>query len=140
MSAPEPSPPPVMERPVRVLVADDVEDVRRLVRLGLHRTGGYEVVAEAGDGAEAVTLTREHRPDVLVLDIAMPELDGFEVLARVIDETPGTRVVMLSGFGADRFQRRALDLGAVAYIEKSRGLTAISEVLDEVCADLRAAR
>lgn len=86
-----------------VLLVDDVVEVRRLIRLSLRFRGGFEVVAEAADGAEAVRLAAEHRPDVVVLDLGLPDIAGREVLSRVRESSPGSKVVIFSGLEtADR--------------------------------------
>ncbi|HEX2028865.1 MAG TPA: ATP-binding protein [Nitriliruptorales bacterium] len=126
-------------RTVRVLLADDVAEVRRLLTIGLTHTERYEVVGEAEDGRQALELAAELAPDVMILDLAMPKLDGFEVLRCLRAVAPDCRVLLLSGFAAGRFQSRALQLGACAYVEKNRGLTAITQILDEVCTDLHPA-
>jgi DNA-binding NarL/FixJ family response regulator len=86
---------------IRVLLVDDVEDVRRLVRTALRFHGGFEVVAEAKDGAEAVRLAADHHPDVVVLDLGLPDLAGREVLGRMRESSPESKVVIFSGSEAD---------------------------------------
>ena len=81
---------------LRVLVADDVEDSRFLVRRFLERTGQFTVVAEASNGAQAVELTGRHQPDLALLDLAMPVMDGLEALPLVRQVSPRTTVVVLS--------------------------------------------
>src|SRR3954471_7514100 len=91
------------EMPIRVLLVDDVAEVRRLVRPPLPLRGGFEVVGEAGDGAEAVRLAGELTPDVVVLDLGLPDLAGREVLTQVRDRSPDSKVVVFSGMeAADR--------------------------------------
>jgi CheY-like chemotaxis protein len=82
---------------IRVLLVDDVEDVRRLVRTALRLHGAFEVVAEARCGAEAVRAARTHRPDVVVLDLGLPDLAGREVLRRIREDAPDSKVVVFSG-------------------------------------------
>lgn len=105
-------------RPLRVLLVDDVEDLRRLTRFALEMSGSFEVVAEAGDGADGVTLAGLHQPDVVLLDVSMPGMDGMEALPLIRDAAPGASVVMLSGFEQERLGASALERGAVAYLEK----------------------
>jgi CheY-like chemotaxis protein len=83
-----------------VLLVDDVVEVRRLVRIALRLRGTFDVVAEAGDGAEAVRLAIETRPDVVVLDLGLPDLAGREVLSRIRAGSPGSKVVVFSGLDA----------------------------------------
>jgi DNA-binding NarL/FixJ family response regulator len=103
---------------LRVLLADDHGIVRRGLR-GLVESAGLTVVAEAADGLEAVRLCEETRPDVLILDIGMPTLNGIEVAARAqkLDRPP--RVIILSVHGDESYIMRALAAGAKAYLLKS---------------------
>jgi DNA-binding NarL/FixJ family response regulator len=103
---------------MRVLLADDHGIVRRGLRSILEEAG-HAVVAEAADGLEAVRLCEEHRPDLLVLDIAMPKLNGIEVAARAqsLDRPPG--VIMLSMHADESYIIRALAAGARAYLLKN---------------------
>ena len=103
---------------MRVLLADDHSIVRRGLR-GLLESSGISVVGEAGDGLEAVRLCEEHRPDIVILDIGMPKLNGIEVAARAqkLDRPPG--VIILSVHGDESYIIRALAAGARAYLLKS---------------------
>ena len=105
-------------RTCRVVIADDVDDLRLLLRVALDATGGFSVMAEAADGLEAVERARAHQPDLLVLDLSMPGLDGLEALPLIRAQAPETKVVVLSGFAAQRMAPAALAAGAVAYLEK----------------------
>ncbi|MEU7313511.1 response regulator transcription factor [Streptomyces sp. NPDC007083] len=104
---------------IRVLIADDEPMVRTGVRTILGTDPGIEIVAEAGDGHEAVELACRHRPDVAVLDIRMPKGDGIETLASLGRLVPGTRVVILTTFGEDDYILRALGGGAVGFLVKA---------------------
>ena len=103
---------------LRVLIADDHALVRAGVRGLLAAAPEMEVVGEAADGAEALRLTRERRPNVLVLDLNMPGLDGFEVLRRVRIEAPGVRVLVLTLDDDPRSVQRAVRDGADGYVLK----------------------
>jgi DNA-binding NarL/FixJ family response regulator len=83
--------------PIRVLLVDDVPDVRRLVRTALRFRGAFSVVGEAANGAEAIALTEQLRPDIVVLDIGLPDLAGQEVLTQIRQLDPTTKVVVFSG-------------------------------------------
>ena len=103
---------------MRVLLADDHSIVRRGLR-GLLEDAGHSVVAEAADGLEAVRLSEEHQPDLLILDIGMPKLNGIEVAARVqkLARPPG--VIVLSMHADESYIIRALAAGARAYLLKN---------------------
>ncbi|GGP43987.1 response regulator [Streptomyces abikoensis] len=104
---------------IRVLIADDEPMVRAGVRAVLATDPGLTVVAEAGDGAEAVELVRRHRPDVAVLDVRMPRVGGIEALASLRAAAPDTGVVMLTTFGEDDYILQALAGGAAGFLVKS---------------------
>ncbi len=106
-------------RPVRVLVADDEAMVRAGVRAILARDPHVDVVAEAGDGGEAIALARRHRPDVVLLDIQMPGMDGLTAVTRLHRELTGVGVIMLTTFGQDEYVTRALEEGADGFLLKA---------------------
>jgi PAS domain S-box-containing protein len=110
---------------VRVVLVDDSSDVRRLLRRALEAAGSFEVVAECGDGDEAIALAYRHRPDLLLLDTSMPRMDGLEALPAIVALCPDTAVVMFSGFEDVRLAARARELGAAAFVEKSTPLDQI---------------
>jgi CheY-like chemotaxis protein len=95
---------------IRVALVDDEADVRDLWRLRLTRDGDFEVVGEAGDGDAAVALAERERPDVLVLDLAMPGRSGLEALSRLVACAPGTKVLACSAY--EELLDEAVDLGA----------------------------
>jgi DNA-binding NarL/FixJ family response regulator len=104
---------------IRVLLADDEAVVRAGVRAILATDTGIEVVAEAGDGREAVALALAHRPDVALLDIRMPDLDGLAAGAEIGRRLPATAVAVLTTFGEDAYLTRALDDGARGFLLKA---------------------
>lgn len=107
----------VDERAPRVLIVDD----QRLIRTGFRlilTARGIEVVGEAADGAEAVTAARELRPDVVLMDIRMPNMDGLEATRRILAQAPDCRVLMLTTFDLDRYVYAALALGASGFLLK----------------------
>ena len=107
-----------MKAPLRVMLADD----HTLVRAGLHKLldamPSVEVVGEAGDGQTLLDLAAQHHPDVVLMDIAMPGLNGLEATARLLQDSPAVRVMILSMHQSEEYVRRALRLGAVAYLLK----------------------
>ena len=119
-------------RRVRVVLADDTTEIRMLVRLGLELDGRFDIVAEAGDGEAAVRACGEHQPDVAVIDLAMPVMDGLEAIPLVRRASPATRIVVLSAFSSNHMATEAKRAGADAYVEKG----AASEQLVRILADL----
>ncbi|MEV5972287.1 response regulator transcription factor [Streptomyces sp. NPDC051921] len=107
-----------MTPPVKVLIADDQPLVRRGLALMLAPEPDFHVVAEAADGAEALRLAHEHRPDVVIMDIRMPVLDGIAATERLAAELPGCRVLALSTFDMDEHVVAALRAGACGFLPK----------------------
>jgi len=103
---------------VRVLLADDHTLVRAGLRKLLESIAGMEVVGEAGDGLELLALAAQLQPQLVLMDIAMPGLNGLEATARVLKESPGIRVLILSMHQNEEYVRQALRHGAVAYLLK----------------------
>ena len=104
---------------IRVVVADDQEMVRAGFRLLLERVEDIEVVAEAEDGAQAVSEAARLRPDIVLMDIRMPGLDGLAATEQVLAQTPGTRVIVLTTFDVDEYVFSALRIGASGFLLKS---------------------
>src|SRR4051812_15378167 len=106
-------------KPVRVLLADDHDLVRAGIRALLQGLAGIEVVAEAGDGREALRLAQAHRPDVALMDIAMPELNGLDATARMAATSPNTRAIILSMNASEEYVLQSLRVGAAGYLLKN---------------------
>lgn len=103
---------------VRILLADDHALVRAGLRALLDGMDGVTVVAEASDGREAVALARTHHPDVAVMDISMPELNGIDAGLQMKTESPSTRVLILSMHASNEFVHRAMKAGVAGYLVK----------------------
>lgn len=114
---------------IRVVLADDVAPYRLLVRLLLEDDGRFEIVGEASDGVEAVRLCATQQPDAVLLDLAMPKLDGLQAIPQIQAESPTTRIVVLSGFARDQLEPQALSSGACAYLEKGANVSKIASTL-----------
>lgn len=114
----------------RVVLVDDVADVRRLVRMSLRLRGGFEVVGEAADGAAAVEIATSLRPDLMVLDLGLPDIAGQEVLTRVRAASPGTKVVVFSGL--ETVDRAWIDAHAAGFVLKDADLGYLVDLLESV--------
>ena len=119
---------------LRLLIADDHTLVRQGLRRILEGQPGWEVVAETGDGREAVRLTAELKPDVVLLDIAMPHLNGVEAMQQIERRVPGVRVLVLSMYSDEAYVTRAIRAGASGYLLKDsadtdliKGITAVAQ-------------
>lgn len=124
-----------------VVLVDDSEDLLFLVRGALERNGHFRVVAEAADGEQAVAAVRDTQPDLVLLDIAMPVMDGLQALPLIRAECPDAIVVMLSGFGdASGMPERAMALGANGYLHKDGRIQALPEQLRVIVGGVTAQR
>lgn len=119
---------------VRILLADDHSIVRRGLRSALEEEPGYQVVGEAANGREAVRLAEQLTPDVAIMDIGMPQLNGIEATSQILKVSPQTKVVILSMHSDETYILRALTAGAKAYLLKD---TAENDVLAGVRAVLQ---
>jgi DNA-binding NarL/FixJ family response regulator len=119
------------ERPIRVFLVDDVGAFRALMRFTLEEDPRIEVVGEASDGCEGVDGVERLKPDVVLLDLAMPVLDGFEAIPLMLERSPATTIVALSGFTAERMAALCIASGAHAYLEKGEDAAVIREAVVE---------
>jgi len=119
---------------LRILVADDHELVRSGIRGLLHARRGWTVVGEAMNGREAVEKANRLKPDVAILDISMPDLDGLQATRRIREVVPSTKVVVLTMHDSDQMVRRVLDAGALGYVLKSDLATQLVKAVKDVSA------
>ncbi|MFB9685175.1 response regulator [Amycolatopsis plumensis] len=122
---------------IRLLLADDQELVRQALCALLALEDDFEVVASVGRGDEVVAAAREHRPDVALLDIEMPGLDGLSAAAVLAAQVPGCRVVMLTTFGRAGYLRRAMDAGAAGFVVKDAPADVLADAIRRVRAGER---
>src|SRR3954454_8318600 len=102
-----------------VVLIDDSAEVRALIRAQIRLSGVLTVVADGADGTEAIGLAYRHRPDLVLLDMSMPTMDGMDAISGVLAVSPTTRVVIFTGFQGEGLADRARELGAAMFIEKS---------------------
>jgi two-component system, NarL family, response regulator LiaR len=120
--------------PISVLLVDDHEMVRRGVRAFLETQGDITVVAEAGSGEEAVRLAAEHAPDVALMDLIMPGMDGVEATRRLTARSPRTKVVMLTSYHDDEHIFPAIRAGALSYVLKEVGPGELADAVRKAAA------
>lgn len=123
-----------MSSPLRVLLADDHPLFREGLRAALESTPSVEIVGEAGDGREAVTLALELSPDVVLMDIQMPELNGIEATRRILDARPETHVLVLTMFDNDSSVFAAVRAGAKGYLLKGADQQDVERAIRTVAA------
>lgn len=104
---------------VRVLIVDDQEPFRAVAREVVEAAGDFEVIGEAESGEESVELARSLQPDLILMDVNMPGIDGPEATKRILATAAGMRVLLLSTYDEDELAERARDCGAFAYVTKS---------------------
>jgi DNA-binding NarL/FixJ family response regulator len=119
-------------KPIRIVLADDHPIVRAGVREVLKQIPGAEIVGEASDGRQAVELVKSARPDVVVLDISMPVLNGLEAAERISKAFPNVRVIILSRHENEEYYWRALKLGACGYVLKNAVITELKAAVERV--------
>ena len=115
----------------KVLIVDDHPVIRLAVRMLMERHG-YDVVAETDNGVAALQLTRQHLPDIVVLDIGIPKLDGLEVITRMTAFSPGSKVLVLTSQAPVNFSMRCMQAGAAGYVCKQQELTELLSAIKAV--------
>jgi DNA-binding NarL/FixJ family response regulator len=117
----------------RIVICDDYEAYRFTIQAILEDDPRFEVVGEAATGREAIERCRELQPDVVVLDIAMPEMDGLTALPIIREECPDSRIVMHSAFAERAVAQNAASLGANGYLEKGCDMASIIATISAAC-------
>lgn len=115
----------------RVLIADDAGFVREILRM-VCVSYGYEVVAEAQDGEEAVSLAIQHQPDVVIIDLVMPKLNGIAAAEAIKSSCPDTQLVAISTLDQSEMSEKAMHAGCVAYLKKPFSRREVGQVLSQI--------
>ena len=118
--------------PIRVLITDDHSIVRKGIRALLATESDIEVVGEAGDGAEAAAQAQALHPDVILMDLVMPKVDGIEATRRILAQQPGMRILVLTSFAADDKVFPAIKAGALGYLLKDSGPDELVQAIHQV--------
>jgi CheY-like chemotaxis protein len=116
----------------RLIIVDDAVDLRGLLVLALGRDERLEVVADVGDGKQGVEAVHEHRPDLVLMDISMPVMDGLTATREIKSSYPDLLVAILTGYGDDRVAEQAARAGADAFVDKTTPLARLADILIEL--------
>ena len=125
------SPVPTQGR-ITVLLAEDHTVVREGIKAMLEANGEIQVIGQAENGREAVQFMQRGRPDIVVMDVAMPLLNGLEATRQILKDVPGTRIILLSAHSNAAYIERAIELGAKGYLLKRTSLATLSQVIRDV--------
>lgn len=123
-----------MATEITCLIVDDHEVVREGLRLALSRTPHIRVIGEASDGASAVALAERRRPDVVIMDVRMPGMDGLDATKEITDKVPGTAVLMFTAYSERSLLSRGLESGAKGYILKEAPHATLLRAIEKVAA------
>lgn len=121
-----------MHHTIRLLIADDHAVVRAGLRALLEKNGQFRVVAEAGNGEEAIRLAQQHHPDVAVLDVRMPGMSGIDACTQIIKTVPNCHVIMLTSYAEDELVMAAIQAGASGYVLKRIGENELVQAIERV--------
>lgn len=109
----------MQRKPITVLVVDDEARIRRFARLLLESDSKVSVVGEADNGRVAADMARQLSPDVILMDISMPEMNGLEAARKILHDCPNTRIIMTTAMGVEPYRRVSMSLGAADFLDKS---------------------
>jgi len=123
---------PCPNKQITVLLAEDHLKFRKSVKLMIELDGDIEVVGEASNGRDAVRLNKRVRPEVIIMDIAMPQLNGLQVTKQIMESSPGTRVLILSANSEPEYIKQAMLLGASGYLIKHSSALYLAHAVREV--------
>jgi two-component system response regulator DegU len=122
-----------MEFPIRVALVDEAQDFREALRLTLEKQRGFHVIAEAGDGQSAVELVERHQPDVLVMALAMPVMNGLDATKMIVPRYPETKVIILTKYASKDNHSQAMMAGACDLITKNCAMKEVYRSILSCC-------
>jgi DNA-binding NarL/FixJ family response regulator len=132
-----------MDNAITILIADDNKYIRETVRFLLSRIDNFKLVGEAASGEEAISLAQELCPDVILIDINMAPINGFEATRKILKRSPSTKIIGLSAHKEPSYAKNILQLGAKGYVTKSsphkeiiHAIVQVSEGKEYICAEL----
>lgn len=111
------------------VVVDDAEDLRRLIVMGLNRDGRLQVLADVGDGRQAIDAVAQYRPDAVLMDISMPVMDGVTATREPRQTYPDLPIVILTGYADERLAAEASDAGADVFLDKTTPIAEVAQTL-----------
>ena len=121
------------QKKITVIVADDHALVRRGLVTLLSLNSGVEVIAEVGDGRAAIALTLEKRPDIVMMDLSMPNLNGFEAIRQIKKQSPTTKILVLSAYDNEEYVQQTVQIGADGYMLKSTSPEELNSAIKTIC-------
>jgi len=124
-----------MTKPIRVMIVDDHEVIRNGLTIFLEAFDDLELVGEAADGEEAVRLCAKARPNVILMDLVMPEMDGVAATRAIRQAYPAVQVIALTSFGDQYLVQRALQAGAVSYLLKNASIDDLANAIRTACSN-----